>query len=126
YSYTAFQDPDLLMKWQQRIPRKDRVIKPGDRVCEKHFSSDQIIKAFEVSSLPNGETFRIPREKARLKDGAVPSIFPNCPKYLSSVPKKPRKSPKKRQKPPLPVKKTPLKSSEPELVVPAVQFLDVS
>ena len=41
------------------------------------------------------ENYKVPR----LRKGALPSVFPDCPKYLSKVPKA-RKSPEKRQIPP--------------------------
>lgn len=40
----------------------------------------------------NGENVELPRQKWKLKPGAVPHIFPNLPKYLS-VPFKSRKKP---------------------------------
>lgn len=51
----------------------------ADRVCSNHFSENDVIKFFETR-LPDGTINRIPRDRAKLKDGAVPYIFEG---YLS-------------------------------------------
>ncbi|XP_065212352.1 uncharacterized protein LOC135839982 isoform X2 [Planococcus citri] len=88
--------PDFLKQWQRSIPREG--VKPGDRICELHFRDDEVVKQFQVLVDKNGdnETFKLERDKAYLKEGAVPSIFPNCPKYLTKKCTMKRKSPKKR------------------------------
>lgn len=45
--------------------------------------------------MPNGTIEKIPRDRAKLKEGANPSNFPEYPKYYQPKPQ-PRKSPKKR------------------------------
>lgn len=90
-----FQDNhELLKKWCAKIPRKDRSITFKDRVCEKHFLEEDLIHCWE--STVEGKTVTIERDRPRLRDGAVPRIFPNCPEYLSDKGRKKRKSPKKR------------------------------
>ncbi|XP_046394679.1 uncharacterized protein LOC124162252 isoform X2 [Ischnura elegans] len=71
-----------LEKWRKAIPRKDKVLAITDRVCERHFSPDDIIRSYETR-LPDGTIHKIERGIPLLKNEAVPSIFPNLPKYLS-------------------------------------------
>lgn len=89
-----YQDAESLRLWQRRIPRDG--IKSGDRVCEKHFREEEIIRSFEAN-LNDGTKFILPRVRCSLKSGAVPSIFPNCPKYLSNYSKQKRRSLPKRK-----------------------------
>ena len=63
-------------------------------MCELHFDEKFIIKYDEF--LINGKTERIMRERFKLKDGAIPTIFPSYPSYLN-VTTKIRKSPVKRK-----------------------------
>lgn len=43
-------------------------------VCELHFRQDEV-KKFFITNLPNGNTFKLLKERATLKKGAVPSIL---------------------------------------------------
>ena len=63
-------------------------------MCELHFAEKVIIKYDEF--VINGNTERIMRERFKLKDGAIPTIFPNYPSYLNETTKT-RKSPLKRK-----------------------------
>ncbi|XP_043476021.1 THAP domain-containing protein 5-like [Leptopilina heterotoma] len=89
-----------LEKWQRAILRENFAIRPGQVVCEKHFRPEDILWKREVKD-PSGKVmasmdYKIPR----LKKGIVPSIFPNCPKYLTKIVKE-RKPPTQRDKEPL-------------------------
>lgn len=84
------QDVHLLEKWAKAIPRDDRELRPGiDNVCEKHFDESYLDRYFETK-LPDGSIHQIERDRKRLKNDAIPSIFPDLPHYLS------RKKPIKR------------------------------
>lgn len=61
-------------------------------VCEDHFTPDLIMKNFEVPEIG----FALPREKIRLKNNAVPTIFPDCLKYRTNHPIKPKEPPERR------------------------------
>ncbi|XP_065202890.1 uncharacterized protein LOC135833158 [Planococcus citri] len=103
-------DEALFKKWQRKIPRNG--FKLTDKVCEIHFKEDEIIRFYETK-LTDGTIHRIERDNPRLKPGAVPSIFPNLPKYLSFEVKQ-RKPPKERK--PLQIQKRKRRShpAEPE------------
>lgn len=83
--------------WRRAIPRQDKVLTLGDHVCAKHFPPEQIKTHFE----PVGTNVKIERDRPELHEDAVPCIFENTPKYLSSHTRK-RKAPKERD--PLPSK----------------------
>ena len=51
-------------------------------MCEIHFSSSDIEKVYSFYA-SDGEKISKPLKYPRLKEGAVPSQFPNCPAYLS-------------------------------------------
>lgn len=93
-TYSSLQNnPDLLKKWSNKVKR-ERPLSTEDKVCELHFDEKVIIKYDEFSI--NGNTKRIMRERFKLKDGAIPTIFPNYPSYLNKTTKT-RKSPVKRK-----------------------------
>ena len=76
---------ELKQKWISAIPRKNWTIKKNHKVCIKHFSNDDI----EEYSNDHHDKRRADREsqtlkRLRLNSTAVPRIFPNLPKYLST------------------------------------------
>ncbi|XP_043472994.1 uncharacterized protein LOC122505444 [Leptopilina heterotoma] len=86
---------ELIKQWQSAIPRKDFVVKYGQVVCHKHFLPEDIVRKKEVKD-PSGKVMASEDlKRPYLKPGRIPSIFPNCPSYLTKNTKK-RKSPKKR------------------------------
>ncbi|BES89707.1 THAP [Nesidiocoris tenuis] len=68
-------DPGLLEQWSRNIRRADATLNDGSKVCSLHFTSDCIIKE-ETFICPNGTKLTLQRKQARLKKGAVPTIFP--------------------------------------------------
>lgn len=74
-------DASRLREWQHAIPRSDRELTSSCVVCDLHFKEEDIVKNF-VHKI-GGDVVVIPRDKWSLKDGALPRLFPNCPKYLS-------------------------------------------
>lgn len=64
---------------------------PNNVVCSLHFVNEEILNFYETK-MPDGSINKIKRGRPTLKKGAVPSIFPNLPSYLSSS--------RKRRKPP--------------------------
>ncbi|XP_042913127.2 uncharacterized protein [Parasteatoda tepidariorum] len=79
------KNEELLKKWVKAIPRTNLIVTKNTKVCERHFQSDDIEFETTFYKESTGETLRAKLKYPRLKDGAVPSIFPNCPKYLSST-----------------------------------------
>lgn len=88
-SFSFPKDPILKSKWLKNIPRKD--YNPGKYavVCEKHFAPDDIIRVDTVKR-DDGTILTCNRDRPKLKEGAVPIIFPKCPKYLTIEPSKKR------------------------------------
>jgi hypothetical protein len=76
------------------IPRKDKVLSSTDTVCELHFEKHFLIEK-DVITLPDGKVVEMARDRKALQTSAVPTIFPNLPKYLTKK-QFHRKSPKKR------------------------------
>ena len=86
-------DPSQREKWRSAIPRRNFIPNENHRVCEKHFREFD----FETTSIDMRASRRDNRpspilQKKRLKPSAVPSVFPECPKYLSKPEKAPRPS----------------------------------
>lgn len=58
-------------------------MRPGiDSVCEKHFDETYLNRYFETK-LPDGSINQIKRDRIKLKNNAIPSIFPDLPQYLT-------------------------------------------
>ena len=78
------QKPDELRHAWLRAPlhRDDIDELKAVYLCSKHFRED---KAETTHKVPNGDgSYReIPRNRPKLKDGAVPTILPGCPRYYS-------------------------------------------
>lgn len=55
------------------------------QVCELHFHEDDFVTTLSHEDEQTGRTIEVKRDRLNLKKGAVPSVFPNCPKYLSST-----------------------------------------
>ncbi|KAF8771664.1 THAP domain-containing protein 2 [Argiope bruennichi] len=92
-------DEALRKKWLSAIPRKSSTITKNSKVCERHFKDGEVLYRTTIYKESTGETFSAPLKKPRLKENAVPSIFPGCPTYLSSSTSSIRESPsKKRQR----------------------------
>lgn len=88
-------DKDLCDKWIRANPRKDFVPTKNSRLCSLHFRpSDFIEERLDKNVTRRKSVGSASRVLRRLKDDAVPSIFPNAPDYLSMPQKKPRKTSK--------------------------------
>ncbi|KAF0773799.1 THAP domain-containing protein 5 [Aphis craccivora] len=93
----------LFDEWSKCIPRADRSLSRTDRVCEQHFDQTFVIRHFDLTG-PDGVKSLLERERPKLTSTAVPSIFPNLPKYLTRIMTK-RKAPTVRNALPKKVKK---------------------
>lgn len=56
------------------------------QVCELHFHAEDFITTLSHQDERTGRIIEVDRERCQLKHNVVPSIFPNCPKYLPSKP----------------------------------------
>lgn len=77
------KDEFLRKQWIRKIPTDFSGLK-NPFVCLKHFAESDIIRK-DVCTVA-GERREYPRKIPKLKENAVPSIFENLPKYLSTVP----------------------------------------
>uniref|UniRef100_A0A6B2E9E7 THAP-type domain-containing protein n=1 Tax=Phlebotomus kandelakii TaxID=1109342 RepID=A0A6B2E9E7_9DIPT len=69
------KDEETFEKWKANLPKK-RPFKRNDRVCERHFNPEDVIKTWE--HVINGQVFHLERGKPRLRPSAVPCLnFPN-------------------------------------------------
>lgn len=71
-----FQNQEELERWRKAVQRHYKELKIGDKICELHFNQDEIIRHYETL-LPDGTVWRIERSRVNLKNGAVPTIFPD-------------------------------------------------
>lgn len=85
--FRAPNDSERLALWRRRIPR-DGQLMPSHFLCDMHFEPQYMLTKYSYTI--NGERVEMDRGKWELTVNAVPTIFPNCPKYLSSKITKPR------------------------------------
>ncbi|KAH9383528.1 hypothetical protein HPB48_025100 [Haemaphysalis longicornis] len=78
------KDEELRQKWIRAIPRENYLPTENTRVCELHFHPEDITTETSYTDDSTGRTVTAPLPHARLLPGAIPSIFPDCPKYLTS------------------------------------------
>ena len=81
--------------WLSKIPREDFQPTAQSVVCAKHFSEQFIVRSDSVTR-PDGSVLVVERTRLKLRDDAYPSIFPNCPSYLSEEPPTKRRKPEER------------------------------
>uniref|UniRef100_A0A1Q3F1F7 THAP-type domain-containing protein n=1 Tax=Culex tarsalis TaxID=7177 RepID=A0A1Q3F1F7_CULTA len=64
------KDPDLFRQWQEILPQDRRPLKLNDRVCERHFREEDILRYWQHTI--NGQQEIILRDKPSLKPRALP------------------------------------------------------
>lgn len=82
--------------WLSKIPRKDFIPSKDSVVCAKHFSKQFVIYT-DTAVRPDGSVLTLARTIPKLAPDAYPSIFPDCPSYLSEEPPAKRKTPAERR-----------------------------
>ncbi|CAH1114716.1 unnamed protein product [Psylliodes chrysocephalus] len=85
-------DENLRKKWLKVIPRDNLQPNKNTKVCELHFAEGNIIWQISKQDSKTGKIVTTNLERPRLKEGCVPTIFPNCPKYLTTQTASVRKS----------------------------------
>ena len=93
--FTFPKDDDLKRKWLRQIPRELEVTKQTV-VCELHFLKEFVLREDAITR-SDGTLLVVPRKIPKLSKDAYPSIFPNLPGYMSSLPRPKRKCPDKRR-----------------------------
>ena len=95
-SYHAFplNNAELCQKWVRANPRKDFVATKNSKLCSLHFHPSDFVaeRTDSNASRRRSASMTISEKPMRrhLKPDAVPSIFPNAPKYLSTPKAPPR------------------------------------
>jgi hypothetical protein len=82
--------------WLKAIPRDDFTPSSSSVVCQLHFHSTDIVR-YDKHLQPDGSTKELLLNRPRLKDNAIPSIFPNLPSYLTKSKPKERNDPQSRR-----------------------------
>ncbi|KAH7937510.1 hypothetical protein HPB49_012754 [Dermacentor silvarum] len=66
-------------------------------VCEHHFHENDFVNSASFNDNMTGKVIEVPLKLRRLKPSEIPSIFPNCPAYLSRQATKARESPEEKR-----------------------------
>lgn len=86
--FSAPKDAELRKQWELNLRRLDSPLTERSAVCERHFEPQLILR--DYVHVINGAEVRIPRGKPSLAPGAVPTLLPDLPGYLSKKLAKPR------------------------------------
>ena len=81
-----------LESWLRKIPRENLTVSDQTVICIKHFSP-QFIITHDSATRPDGTVVTAQRKVPKLTRDAYPSLFENCPAYLSSEPPAKRRNP---------------------------------
>src|SRR6218665_1925937 len=89
---------EKLQNWLRQIPRPtdNFPLNINTVICIKHFAEEFIIR-IDTATRPDGSVLSVPRKIPKLAKDTYPSIFHNCPSYLSSEPPTKRRKPEDRQ-----------------------------
>lgn len=71
-------------QWLAAIQRKSFISNINSKVCELHFLSCCFVTESRAYDEKSGTVISIPLQVRKLKQNAVPSIFPEYPKSLTS------------------------------------------
>lgn len=91
------KDPCKAGQWLKAIHRSDYKLRKSSRVCIKHFDERFIVREDSVKR-PDGSVLTVKRSQLKLTKDAIPTLFPNLPKYLSTVLPPKRKDPGQRRR----------------------------
>ena len=80
----------------KKIPRADYELTKNSVVCAVHFKEEFIV-CYDEAKRDDGSILRVKRSWPKVSEDAYPSIFPDCPKYLSEEPASKRRKPEKRR-----------------------------
>lgn len=70
-SMFRLQSKEIFEEWKLRLFNR-RPFRINDRICERHFTNDQILTHWE--HIIDGKLVQLQREKPRLKDNAIPQL----------------------------------------------------
>lgn len=94
------RDEQMFRRWQRYMPpRKDgKKLMRNSAVCERHFDPQFVLRYYE--HIINKQVVRIERGVPGLTPDAVPTIFPESPKYYTRRVPKRRRPPQRAPLPP--------------------------
>lgn len=79
-------DSNLRQKWIKAIPRKNWTLTACHRVCGNHFSQEDFLStSSDTNSRRRGCRYSQALSVRRLKNTAIPHLFPSLPHYLSKT-----------------------------------------
>ena len=81
---------DLQKKWINAIRREEYIPGQPAKICSLHFHDSDFVQQYTDTNVTRKRSYGQQRIRRKLKDDAVPSVFPNLPSYLSSPPNIPR------------------------------------
>src|SRR6218665_4071868 len=85
-----WQDKDLCDKWVRAIRKQDFVATKYSKLCSLHFKETDFVEVSRDTNKQRRKSGDKQLRKRYLKDGAVPSILPNAPHYLTNTSGVPR------------------------------------
>ncbi|KAG8319311.1 hypothetical protein J6590_094502, partial [Homalodisca vitripennis] len=106
YTFTYFylsltpvycEHPETFRTWLRAIHRDSYEVTSNSRVCIKHFDERYIIKEDTVTR-PDGTILTVKRDRPKLRNDAVPTIFENLPNYIGKDLPAERKDPEGRRR----------------------------
>lgn len=68
------------------------------QLCEKHFAPSDFVTKSSYTDVETGRVVEVPLRIVKLKQDAIPSLFPNCPVYLSRTKTSARETPEEKRK----------------------------
>lgn len=80
--FKAPNDLDLLQKWRDSVPRRERELSSKDCICEKHFEQHFVIPRWKQSKFGD---FYEDHIRPKLTRDAVPTIFPDVNPNVSNT-----------------------------------------
>jgi THAP domain/Transposase protein len=84
------KDEELCQKWVHANPRINFVPTKYSKLCSLHFKHSDFVEDRRDSNARRRKSLHHKLSRKHLKDGVVPSIFPNAPPYLSAKGSEPR------------------------------------
>src|SRR6218665_1479855 len=85
-----FKNKDLCDKWVRAIRRQNFVATKYSKLCSLHFKETDFVEVSRDTNKQRRKSGNKQLRKRYLKDGAVPSILPNAPHYLTNTSGVPR------------------------------------
>ncbi|KAH7958667.1 hypothetical protein HPB49_004082 [Dermacentor silvarum] len=90
-------DPAQNAAWAKAVRRGNFVPTKYTVICEHHFHENDFVDSASYTDNMTGEVIEVPLKLRRLKPSAIPSLFPNCPAYLSRQATEARESPEEKR-----------------------------